>query len=190
MQDDISLPARFAVQAAFLGVHPEVVAVGGQAIEIDDEEGNRVRVLRKFVKHEEIEATLIGRTIKPEGGIVHPSAMIRHEALRKVGGYRAEFEPAEDRDLWLRLAEVGRLANVREVVLKYRVHPKSVSLSRAATQHEKARRAIQEAHSRRGWTLPQVIEMWSLVDRPLNRVGVAGRSGIIGCAERVLPGRA
>jgi hypothetical protein len=106
--------------------------------------------------------------VRAEGGIIHPSAMVRHEILRQVGGYRAEFEPAEDRDLWLRLAEVGQLANVPELVLKYRIHAQCVSMTHATAQYEKARQAIQEAHARRGLGSPERVEMWSLVDRRRN----------------------
>ena len=50
----------------------------------------------------------------------HPSVMTLRAAVQTVGGYHAEFEPAEDFDLWLRLGEVGRLANLPEVLMKYR----------------------------------------------------------------------
>src|SRR6266540_1177188 len=53
--------------------------------------------------------------------------MMRRAAVQAVGGYHAEFEPAEDFDLWLRLSEVGRLANLPEVLMKDRQHARSFS---------------------------------------------------------------
>ena len=38
-------------------------------------------------------------------GIVHGSVMMRKEAVISVGGYREEFQLAQDYDLWLRMAE-------------------------------------------------------------------------------------
>ena len=85
------------------------------------------------------------------GQIPHPGAMIRTTALRQVGGYRGpEFEPAEDVDLWLRLAEIARLANLPEVVIDYRVHLRSVSHVRGARQVQMSWRAVAQARSRRG----------------------------------------
>jgi len=46
--------------------------------------------------------------------------------MERIGGYRDLF-PAEDTDLFLRLAEEGKLANVPEILLDYRVHPGNVS---------------------------------------------------------------
>jgi hypothetical protein len=76
--------------------------------------------------------------------------------MRKMGGYRTEFEPAEDIDLFLRLAEVGRLANLPEVLLNYRFNPAGTSLTRMEIQSRKLQIAVGEARSRRG--LPELID--------------------------------
>jgi glycosyltransferase involved in cell wall biosynthesis len=162
--DDVSLPERLQVQVRFLRGRPRVVAVGGQGIEIDAD-GDWLRPLRKLLTHEEIEGRLLGHSPRNEGGLIHPAVLMRREAALRVGSYRPEYEPAEDRDLWLRLAEVGELANVPETVIQYRVHAGSVSVERAARQHDAARRAIEDAHRRRGLELPERIEMWSLEER-------------------------
>ena len=63
------------------------------------------------------------------------------------------------------MAEVGRLANIAETVVHYRVHAGCVSRERAEKQHDSARRAIEDAHRRRGLSLPERVEMWSLEGR-------------------------
>ena len=40
-------------------------------------------------------------------GILHPGAFIRADVLREIGGYRPEYDPANDTDLWSRLSEKG-----------------------------------------------------------------------------------
>jgi hypothetical protein len=54
----------------------------------------------------------------------HPAVMLRRTAALAAGGYR-DYPHAEDLDLWLRLAEIGRLANLSYPAISYRVHAKS-----------------------------------------------------------------
>lgn len=162
--DDVSLPERLRLQVDFLRTHPEVVVVGGQALAIDAE-GDPLYQIRTSLEHGELEATILGRTPVSRGTIVSPSAMMRREAVLKVGKFRRDFEPAEDRDLWLRLSEVGRLANLPDVILQYRMHDGCVSITRAEVQYRNACRAIREACERRGLSTTEPIEMWSLEER-------------------------
>ena len=46
---------------------------------------------------------------------------MRRAAVEAVGGYRRAYLRAEDYDLWLRLAERGKLANLQEPLLEYRI---------------------------------------------------------------------
>ena len=71
------------------------------------------------------------------------------DLLLQIGGYRPAFEWAEDYDLFLRMAEVGQLANVPNVLLRYRLHLKSITLTRSQTQYRLGSLALQEAWKRR-----------------------------------------
>jgi hypothetical protein len=91
--------------------------------------------------------------LQGHGAICHPSAMMRAATVRQLGGYRREFYPAEDLDLWLRLGELGQLANLPEPLLRYRVHSGSISGQAAqGRQREAGRLACVDAWSRRGIT--------------------------------------
>lgn len=57
----------------------------------------------------------------------HPVAFINREMFIKVGGYKSEAFPAEDVDLWFRLATVGNLRGLPEPLLKYRRHSNSIT---------------------------------------------------------------
>ena len=46
--------------------------------------------------------------------IYHPSVMYRRQVVLDLGCYRPEYYLTEDLDLFLRLAEVGRIANLAE----------------------------------------------------------------------------
>jgi glycosyltransferase involved in cell wall biosynthesis len=145
--DDVSDGRRFERQVTFLWENTNVVAVGGQAWTIDSD-GDRIGEYGwRSLDHETIDGHHLA------GGdamIIHPSAMIRRSALNQVGGYRTEFEPAEDLDLWLRLAEIGGIANLGEHVLEYRLHLQSVSHTRFARQASLAQTAANESRARRG----------------------------------------
>jgi hypothetical protein len=62
--------------------------------------------------------------------MIHPTVMVRRSALEAVGGYRSRYQWIEDLDLYLRLSDVGRLANLPGVHLEYRQHLKSVNYTR------------------------------------------------------------
>ncbi|HEV2293538.1 MAG TPA: glycosyltransferase [Tepidisphaeraceae bacterium] len=149
--DDVSVPERFEKQLSFLRQHPEVVAVGAQVLLIDaDGEPLRTMPHRRRLTHEEIdEGHLTG------GGQVlfHPTVMMRREAVEKVGLYR-EWPAGMDLDLFLRLAEIGRLANLPEVLLKYRQHMGSIGHAKMKLQLESCRKMVHEAYQRRGLPLP------------------------------------
>ena len=51
--------------------------------------------------------------------------MFRTEAVRELGGYR-DFVTCDDFDLWLRLGEVGRLANLPERLITKRLFTGSI----------------------------------------------------------------
>lgn len=143
--DDLSMPDRFARQVEFLQREPEVVCVGG-AFELMDPQGRTVMVAQMPTDHEAIQEKILkGHTV-----ISHPCAMIRRTALQAIGGYDETMVTIEDLDMLLRLAEIGRLANLSEVVLKYRFHPNSVSAKNIVFQNEMAQEACRRAWQRRG----------------------------------------
>ncbi len=145
--DDVAMAERLARQVEYMEGHGDCVAVGGAAACMTAE-GWEIDTWLPPGEHEEIDRLHI------EGlgtGLAHPAVLMRREAFERAGGYRAECEPAEDLDLWLRLAEGGgRLGNVREVVLRYRMHVGSVLMVRRRAQWERTWEVIGAARARRG----------------------------------------
>ena len=92
-----------------------------------DAEGDLIREYYTLSDHDEIDAF----HFQMRGpALVHPSIMLRRDAMLAVGGYRSFA--IEDVDLYLRLAEYGRIARLPEFLLKYRIHSANLSLSPAA----------------------------------------------------------
>jgi hypothetical protein len=98
-----------------------VSAVSG-AIDVIDQDGTYLRTEAFPTLPAVVESELLHRNC-----VCHPAVMVRTEALRKVGGYRKNAQLAEDYDLWLRLSEVGQIANLPDVLLSYRLHPVRMS---------------------------------------------------------------
>lgn len=159
--DDVSLPERFAQQVEFLRSHPEVDVVGGSQ-ECIDSRGYPLAVWHPPASHDEIqECALTG-----SGTISHPTVMMRRKAVLAVGGYREEMMPAEDYDLWLRMGECGQLANLPDIVLRYRMHDASVSATLQRRQLGQMQAAVNDACERRGLPVRDLqIPAWRPVDR-------------------------
>lgn len=160
--DDVAMPDRLARQVEFLRQHPEVVCVGG-AQDWIDEAG------RFLLHHPEAEqdAEIQQLALTGQTPINHPSALIRRSALLQVGGYDESMYPAEDLDLWLKLGEIGKLANLKDTVLQYRQHNQSVSERMQVEQTQQRRNACQQAWNRRNIQGHfHESEPWRPVDRP------------------------
>lgn len=155
--DDISYPDRLFKQVNFLNEHPNYVVVGSRT-QLIDEDGDPLSLFSLNTTHKEIDlAHLQGKG----GAIAHPAAMFRKDKFNFVGQYRSEFIHAEDLDLWLRLAEVGELGNLPDLLLDYRQHLQSVGHKCRVKQINSTNKAIKEAYERRGIVNPDFkkIEM-------------------------------
>jgi glycosyltransferase involved in cell wall biosynthesis len=145
--DDISLPERLSFQYEFMVEHKDVVCVGADPI-IIDEDGDELTRLFTPPDDAKIQEMLLSGHCPIE----HPTVMFRRYAANSVGNYRKEYETAEDFDLWLRMGEVGKLANISIPLLKYRYLNTSVSAKNQVLQGLKTRKSCEDAWKRRGVT--------------------------------------
>lgn len=144
--DDICMPNRLTMQIQYLHDHPECVAVGSRVMLIDPD-GNNLTTLQFAETHEEIDNANLAR----QGcSIVNPSAVIRKASILEVGLYREEYNFAEDIDLFLRLAEVGKLANLAAPLVHYRQHLSSIGYKHTHAQRASVHKAVSAAEVRRG----------------------------------------
>jgi glycosyltransferase involved in cell wall biosynthesis len=118
--DDIALPDRFERQLEFLRDNPDVKVTSCLAYYINSE-GTRVGKSSHDLTTREAYARYMRQNLAI--GILHPGATIDREELHEIGGYRQEYGPANDIDLWARLCERGVLILVQEeYLMEYRVH--------------------------------------------------------------------
>jgi glycosyltransferase involved in cell wall biosynthesis len=144
--DDICLPDRFEKQVAFLKEHQEVCLVGSR-VELMDPEGQPINLKPgMLLTHAEIDAALL----RKGWPIVHPTIMVRYDTIMEAGRYSEEYQTNQDHDLFLRLAERDQLANLPDVLLKYRQHFESISLSKSKQQGDTVEAIVRKAYERRG----------------------------------------
>jgi glycosyltransferase involved in cell wall biosynthesis len=145
--DDIMLPDRLKQQVQFLHTHPAVVCVGG-ALDWIDHRGRVLGHCPMPLENCEIQRLLLGGISL----LHHPCAMARRSAILQAGGYDPSLIASVDLDLWLRLGELGELANLPESVLQYRLHASSITHANQQRQAQDALTACQRAWQRRGIT--------------------------------------
>jgi GT2 family glycosyltransferase len=126
--DDIAMPDRLGRQHRFLSTNESVGVVGGE-VTVIDEDGRAVAEVRYPLSDAEIRKALAKTT-----PFVHSAVMMRRTAFERAGGYRPNFDMAEDIDLWLRIAEQSELANLEAMVAMYRVHASQASAQKLEQQ--------------------------------------------------------
>lgn len=140
--DDIAVGDRLQRQIAFMETHPEVAVLGG-AVEFIDQTGKTLGIAQYPCHNREIQRALLDSNV-----MWHPSVLIRKTAFVAADGYR-NVTDAEDYDLWLRIADRFRLANLNAVLLRYRIHPGQGSVARCRKQALGATAARAAALARR-----------------------------------------
>jgi GT2 family glycosyltransferase len=142
--DDIALPERLQRQYDFLNAHPEIDAAGTQVSFINEQGALTGKTTALPESPDAIAKTLLKYCC-----LRHPTVVMRRAALERAGGYRKQVPAAEDLDLWLRMAEHGRFANLPEALLLYRLHGEQVTQRRMWTQRLSRNLAIISAQERR-----------------------------------------
>jgi glycosyltransferase involved in cell wall biosynthesis len=121
--DDISMPSRLEKQVQLLESQPDVAIVGGY---IELFKGTTTLAVRRYAPDD----ASLRRCIFRYSPIAQPVAMLRLDALRAAGEYDLRYPPAEDLDMTFRLGQHHRLANVEEVLLRYRESDASATFTR------------------------------------------------------------
>lgn len=152
--DDIAHPEKLAKQVAHMDAHPDMVALGTR-FRLIDPEGRFLGLMDIPFDHDTIDARHAGG-----GGLLsicNPSVIMRGDVLRQLGGYDERFRSAHDIEVFLRLAERGRLGNLQDVLLDYRQHMGSIGHSGRGRQVHFAWEAARMAAARRGteFTAPE-----------------------------------
>jgi glycosyltransferase involved in cell wall biosynthesis len=122
-QDDISHPERLQVQYKFLSENHDVVLCGAAAKIIDTEE-----TVVYPTDHENIRIGFLEKNM-----FIHPTVFFNRNILSEYR-YDTNYKSAEDYELFFRISQKHKVANIEEVLLDYRVHSTQISTADSSTQ--------------------------------------------------------
>ncbi|MFC7336230.1 glycosyltransferase [Haloferula chungangensis] len=117
--DDLAMPGRIGRQLQAAKSGSVVITCG---VELIDSQGDG---MRRYVAwaNQLTDHDAMSRSRFVECPVINPTAMVRMDWMRRVGGYH-ETSWAEDHDLWLRLFSEGcQFVRVEERLLKWRDSP-------------------------------------------------------------------
>ncbi|WP_051291354.1 glycosyltransferase family 2 protein [Pedobacter glucosidilyticus] len=126
--DDIALPQRLEIQYNFMESHQDIAICGSKALQFNHlKEEVLIDVHTDYLA----ERLIFGNVF------VNSSIILRREAALQVGGYQ-NYSLGEDYDLALRISESYPIANLNEILVKYRIHQHNITLTenKALTQEE------------------------------------------------------
>jgi len=172
--DDISVLERLAWEVEFLDGHPRVGMVGG-AVELIDASGGSLAnsvLLSKLSLDRPVEDSELRIALLTYCPFWQDAVMMRREAFNKVGGYRAVMVQGEDYDLWMRMAEHFELANLKQVVFKYRMHPHQVSVRKRKQQTFCSLSVRASAKLRRSGSPDPLDSVQAITPESLKQMGV------------------
>lgn len=124
--DDISLPTRLEDQITFLEENRNVVACGTWYQHI----GAKNNIVQKAIDDNEYYRCCLLFGNNPT--LINPSAMIRKDVLEQNNIiYDNELRFGEDYKMWVQLAKLGIVTNLKKVLIQYRIHEKQVTKDNA-----------------------------------------------------------
>lgn len=130
--DDISLPQRFDKQVQFMEENTEVILLGT---------GYKAFPNQDFVWLPQEKDADIRVQLLQECAFAHPTVLIRTSVLKNNRLYYNQvYYPAEDYHFWVMLSSYGKMANLTEILLLYRIHEKQISNIQSLVQQENTKK--------------------------------------------------
>jgi len=165
--DDISLPKRLERQIAYLDTHPEVGLLGTW-VEVIDEWGERLFTLQGSTDSLRLKwLLLVGQNL-----LTHSATMYRRSLVERLGGYHPG-RYSQDYELWSRMSFETQIAQLPEILLRWRNHSEGISTQHLEQQWETTAQIMQRTHSRmlqRDVSIDKVGQIWALWAMKADRV--------------------
>lgn len=143
--DDIACPTRLEEQVRFLDDNPDFGMVGSWVENFDEEDQTVLEECRFECDSEKIPVNLLFHNVFAQ------SAVMMRRSILTDAPYREDFPPAEDYDLWVRIASKCRIANLPRVLVKYRKHAEGVSWRKTEAMEASVVKNIRQQLERLGF---------------------------------------
>ena len=121
--DDLFLPRKIQKQVDFLEANSEVDLVYGNG-EVIDENGN---ILYKFYEKQPCEESNPSNVLLNCYFLLPNNSLFKSDLIKRVGFFDESLRSGQDHDMAIRIAEVGKLAYLDEILFQYRKHNNSIS---------------------------------------------------------------
>lgn len=141
--DDIMIEDRIVKQIDFMKNNPECVLCGAQMVTFKIIDGIQRNISVSSKPDLELETYM--KNTNETWLMNHPTFCFRRSKILKIGNYNSSIHSLyEDYELILRvLKEYGKIYNMEDILLRYRIHEKQVTLSNVhiskKTDKEKAK---------------------------------------------------
>lgn len=123
--DDLMHRNRIERQLAFLADNPDLKVASCFGYYVNDAGRRCGRITHDLTTREKLDWYLRHDEVI---GIMNPGVVFSREVFDRVGGYRPHIFPAEDTDLWNRVAETGAPILVQpEYLMDMHIHPGSTT---------------------------------------------------------------
>lgn len=120
--DDVALPDRLEKQVAFLLENPDVVVVGGQCTVID---ADNIVIGKKTFPTDDASIRAMSLWAYP---VQQPTLMFNCNNIPDdFNWYPEDVRSAEEHELLFRLMQYGKIANLPDTLIRYRVHDANTS---------------------------------------------------------------
>jgi glycosyltransferase involved in cell wall biosynthesis len=127
--DDIALPQRFQLLVNYMEAHPKTGVCGASL--------QRFSNTSNITEQMGSDAAYTAAKLMFDTTINHPSAIIRTSVLKEHGlKYVFDFPHAEDYALWYEISKYACLANLPDVLLRYRMHGNNLSMQHNKLQYQ------------------------------------------------------
>ena len=127
--DDISDINRLKLQFNFLKKNKNCILLGSNGFKIDK---NKKIIGNINLPLENIK---LKKKLLFQNTFIHSSIMIRKETLKKINFFNEKFYYSQDYDCWCRASLLGEIYNLKERLVKLRIHDSSITTTKAKLQN-------------------------------------------------------
>lgn len=140
--DDIAVPQRLKIQAAFLDKNPDIGAVGGQYILIDEQ--GKVISKKRISAFEvlEVKMNLILHNVIANSSVMFRKSIVEQYCL----SYKPSYTGLEDYRFWCEFALVSKIVNLPTTLLYYRIVKNGISKTNVKINGDLRNRNFDEIH--------------------------------------------
>jgi len=161
--DDLWLSGKLKRQMDFIEKNPEIELLGTGCYEITD----KGKIIGKKIFP--IKNKILQKDLIKYNPFIQSSIIIRREVFGKVGLYNQKFRESEDYDLWLRIAENHKIANLVEPLVMKRYYKEGLSPAKDKEQLYfvlEAKKAAIHRGQYSKWCYLYLLKSWIFMKMP------------------------